>query len=224
MNQLEGMPLSYLIGADEPIQGKDDRAIVVPYGASKARHGISIGYCNLFDELNTGDYGPYLHTSDTADEYNEGQIDPTGEGWVKNLSEQFAKREVQGFEYIELDNPDAYDIKDVIGAIEYADHYGLKVIAKNPGLNPETAVQYLEHPNIYGVICEKGSGSPSYMDYARKAAAKPKLPVWFVYFGRSYIAPRYTALRARSFYNMGVTISRKGEYKTVEDLLLPIKV
>ena len=102
--------------------------------AQPARHGVSIAYCNLFDEHNTGHYGPYLHSSDTAAEYNEGQIDPRGPGWEKNLREQFERRRNQGFEYIELDNPDAYSIKDVIGAIDLAASYGLKVIAKNPGL------------------------------------------------------------------------------------------
>ena len=45
---------------------------------SPVKRGISIAYCNLFDENNTGKYGPYLHTSDTAKQYNEGQIDPRG--------------------------------------------------------------------------------------------------------------------------------------------------
>ena len=101
---------------------------------SPVKHGISIAYCNLFDENKTGKYGPYLNSSDTAKQYNEGQIDPRGPGWEKNLREQFARRKNAGFEYIELDNPDAYTIKDVIGAIELAETYGLKVIAKNPGL------------------------------------------------------------------------------------------
>ncbi len=225
MNQLEGMPLSYLIGADEPIEGKDGRVIVVPYGAPKAKHGISVGYCNLFDELNTGEYGPYLHTSDTAEEYDEGQIDPKGEGWVNNLEEQFKLREKQGFEYIELDNPDAYSIEDVLGAINYAEHFGLKVIAKNPLLieGVGTTVQYLEHPNIYGAIVEYKAGRPGQMHDFRKRANKISLPVWFVSLGRDqYPTTKSIAMQAKNFYNMGVTWSRRGEYKTCEDLLLPI--
>jgi hypothetical protein len=88
--------------ADGVGQGREDEVTVSPYDAGPATHGISIGYCNLFDENNTGRYGPYLHKSDTAAQYNEGQIDPRGRGWDKNLREQFERRKKQGFAYIEL--------------------------------------------------------------------------------------------------------------------------
>jgi hypothetical protein len=101
----------------------------------------SIAYCNLFNEKYSeqskqkrAHYAPYLKTSDTAEDYGEGQIDPRGEGWRRNLTEQFERRRKQGFAYIELDNPDAYSVADVVGAVELAESYGLKVIAKNPRL------------------------------------------------------------------------------------------
>ena len=153
---LSGKPLRYLIGTDASGPGRDNEVTVVSYSTARpAKHGISIAYCNLFDEHNTGKYGPYLNTSDTAAQYNEGQIDPRGPGWEKNLREQFERRKKQGFEYVELDNPDAYTIKDVIGAIELASSYGLKVIAKNPGLMGNGAAAYVAHPNVYGIIVEK---------------------------------------------------------------------
>src|SRR5262249_34531954 len=80
-NPLAGKALHYLIGADSAGEGRADQVTEVPYGAKPAKRGISIAYCNLFDEHNTGRYGPYLHTSDTARDYNEGQIDPRGPGW-----------------------------------------------------------------------------------------------------------------------------------------------
>jgi len=44
---------------------------VVSYSASEpVKRGVSIAYCNLFDETNSRRYGPYLQTSDTAVEYN----------------------------------------------------------------------------------------------------------------------------------------------------------
>ena len=135
VNALDGKPLRYLIGTDASGPGRDDAVTEVSYDTTQpAKRGISIAYCNLFDEHNSGRYGPYLHSSDTAAEYHEGQIDPSGPGWEKNLREQFERRRKQGFEYVELDNPDAYSIKDVIGAIDLAASYGLKVIAKNPAL------------------------------------------------------------------------------------------
>jgi hypothetical protein len=63
------------------------------------------------------------------------RIDLRGLGWRRNLTEQFERRKRQGFEYIELDNPDAYSVADVVGAVDLAASYGLKVIAKNPKLS-----------------------------------------------------------------------------------------
>ena len=179
---LAGKQLRYLIGGSAG-QGHDDEVTMVSYSTnSPVRRGISIAYCNLFDENNSGKYGPYLHNSDTAKQYNEGQVDPKGDGWEKNLREQYERRSKAGFEYIELDNPDAYKIKDVIGAIELAATYNLKVIAKNPGITDDP-VRYVSHPNVYGIIVEKGAGGAADMERLRKRAGKPDLPVWFVAFG-----------------------------------------
>jgi hypothetical protein len=195
---------------------------VVSYGTSQpAKQGISIAYGNLFDELNTRRYGPYLRSSDTAAQYNEGQIDPRGPGWEKNLREQFERRKKQGFTYIELDNPDAYKIKDVIGAIELAATYGLKVIAKNPGLMEGGAASYVAHPNVYGIIVEKGAGNAADMDALRKKAGKPDLPVWFVAFGSGRGWANSVASSAKQYRNMGVTYSSAGEYGNVIDILTP---
>ena len=219
---LEGKPLRYLIGTEASWPGRDDEVTVVSYGTSQpARRGISIAYCNLFDEHNTGRYGPYLHTSDTAKQYNEGQIDPRGAGWEKNLREQFERRKRQGFEYVELDNPDAYSVKDVIGAIELAGSYGLKVIAKNPGLMGGGAVAYVAHPNVHGIIVERGAGGAGDMDQLRRKAGKPGLPTWFVAFGSGRSWAGGVASSAKKYRNMGVTYSSAGEYGNAIDILPP---
>jgi len=221
-NALTGKPLRYLIGASSSGPGHDNEVTVVSYNAAEpVRRGISIAYCNLFDENNTGRYGPYLKTSDTAAQYNEGQIDPRGPGWEKNLSEQFERRKRQGFEYIELDNPDAYSLKDVIGAIELAATYGLKVIAKNPKLVEGGAAAYVAHPNVYGIIVEKGAGNPDDMDALRRKAGKPELPVWFVAFGSGRAWATSTANAAKRYRGMGVTYSSAGEYGNAVDILPP---
>jgi len=221
MNPLAGKPLRYLIGADGSGPGQDGAVTVVPYDCPQCRLGISVAYCNLFDENGEGEYGPYLHTSDTAEEYGEGQIDPKGPGWNKNLTRQFEFCKANKFQYIELDNADAYDIKDVIGAIELAAKYGLKVIAKNPGAMDNGSVQYIAHPNVYGVIVEKDCGTVAHMADLRKRADKPDLPIWFVYFGETRSAAKYTAQFAALHRNMGATWSRKGEYESSEDILKP---
>jgi hypothetical protein len=87
-NPLEGKPLRYLIGTDTSGLGREGEITEVSYRTIKpTARGISVKYCNLFDEENTGRYGPYLHASDTAAQYNEGQIDPAGAGWTRNLQD-----------------------------------------------------------------------------------------------------------------------------------------
>jgi hypothetical protein len=220
INPLAGKQLRYLIGTDSSGSGRDDEVTEVSYNAGPVKRGISIAYCNLFDERNTRQYGPYLHSSDTAKQYNEGQIDPRGPGWEKNLREQYERRKRQGFEYIELDNPDAYTAKDVIGAIDLAASYGLKVIAKNPGLVPG-ATAYVAHPNVYGIIVEKGAGGAADMDALRRKAGKPNLPVWFVAFGGGRGWAGSVASSAKQYRHMGVTYSSSGEYGNALDVLQP---
>ena len=71
---LAGKPLRYLSGTGAAGAGRDDEVTEVAYSAAPVKRGISIAYCNLFDEHNTRRYGPYLRTSDTAAQYNEGQM------------------------------------------------------------------------------------------------------------------------------------------------------
>ena len=225
MNPLSGKPLRYLIGADEVPWVVPGCLTMMPYDHPPIRGGLCAGYCNLFDEHNTGKYGPYLYTSDTAHDYDEGQIDPKGRGWVGNLRDQFKLRSRQGFEYIELDNADAYDIAAVIGAIEFAgNEYGLKVLAKNPQLmdGSEACAAYLRHPNVYGAIVERDAGGPQMMDHWRVTVGKPDMPVWFVSFGRAGKSwAQDLAPRAERYKFMGVTWSKRGEYGSSVDILRP---
>ena len=224
-NPLAGKPLRYLIGADGThFAGGADVVTEVPYGVKPARLGISIAYCNLFDENNTGAYGPYCTATDTAELYGEGVPDPEGPGFFKNLREQFARAKSQGFDYVELDNPDAYRVSDVIRAIDLAAGYRLKVIAKNPELVDDDATPYLAHRNVFGVIVEKGAGTPAEMHRLRSAAGKPELPVWFVAFGEGRAGDGKSwamavGKAAASYQNMRVTYSSVGEYGNSIDIL-----
>jgi hypothetical protein len=222
-NPLAGKRLRYLIGATGAAAGRDGQVTEVPYDAREpAKRGISIVYCNLFDQKNTGKYGPYLKTSERAKQDHEGQVDPRGPGWEKNLRDQFERRKRQGFSYVELDNADAYSVEDVIGAIELAGSYGLKVIAKNPlRLQRAAAASYVAHPNVYGVIVERGAGAPDDMDALRREAGKPDLPVWFVAFGSGRKWADKVAGTAKHHRGMGVTYSSDGEYGNAIDILPP---
>jgi hypothetical protein len=231
-NPLAGLPLHYLIGAADPGQGAKGVVTEVPYDWNRpVAYGVSVGYCNLFDETSSGHYGPYLKAEpgSTAADYHEGMIDPTGPGWERNLREQFNRRRAGRFEYIELDNPDAYSERHfgaVLGAIELAAVYGLKVIAKNPLLLGPHAGAYVAHANVYGAIVEAGAGNPFTMDALRRLNGKPGLPVWFVFFGDDKHVATRTAdrVKVKGIHNMGVTYSQRGEYGDAEMLCAPTAV
>jgi hypothetical protein len=228
MMNLAGKPLRYLIGGDDSAQGSDGEVIELSFDAdAPPEKGIGIKYCNLFDEQydskrKTGDYGPYLGGTDVAKKYGEGQIDPRGSGWQKNLDDQFRRARSQGFSYIELDNPDAYGVADVVGAGGHAESYGLKVVAKNPGLIEGDRRSYVGHRNVVAVIVEKDAGTPDEMDALRRSAGKPDMQVWFVAFGGGKSWADKTAQAARKYRNMGVTYSTKGEYGNAVDVLVPV--
>jgi hypothetical protein len=233
-SSLAGKPLRYLIGADaDVIVAHVGEVVEVPFdwNAAAPADAIGIKYVNLFNEnyknqdtATRVSYGPYLTSSDTAIEYDEGQIDPHGPGWTKNLTVQFARAQAQGFVYIELDNPDAYSLSDVMGAIALAETYGLKVIAKNPGLSygGDDATQAVAHPNVFGIIVESGAGTPAEMDAMRQRAGKSDLPVWFVFFGAAADEAQRTAVLGAKYFDIGVTYSSQGEYGSSVDILRPI--
>jgi len=214
---LKGKRLRYLIGADGPFPGKDDEVTAVPYRNAPAKAGVSIGYCNLFDEDGTGRFGPYLPQTDTAIQYRELVPDPKGPGFEKNLREQFARRKKQGFEYVELDNPDAFEVKDILRAIDLAETYSLRVIAKNAAL--------LDDPLLYlgrchAVIIEKGAGAPGEMNRMRRDVGQPNMPCWFVSFGSGAMWAQQVKLATMraDYRNMFVSFSRKGEYGSSDDV------
>jgi hypothetical protein len=225
-NALAGKPLRYLIGVDGGHPGEHGAITEVGYDASrKPRRGIGIKYANLFDEKNSGRYGPYLESSDTATKYNEGQIDPRGEGWRKNIIQQLTRAKAQGFSYIEWDNADAYATDDLLPVIDLSGKSGLRVIAKNPGLLDDGGDAVVSHPNVHGIIVEKGAGTPESMDRLRSRAGRPMLPVWFVGFdqdGREWVAE--ITEEAKRYANMGVTISTDGEYGNAVDVAKPWQV
>jgi hypothetical protein len=228
------MQLRYLIGGDDSYRGADNEVVELSYDAlHPAVHGTSVKYGNLFnekyDEQSASErayYGPYLEQGDTAQQYNEGQIDPHGQGWNRNLDDQFGRAVGTGFSIIELDNPDSYALEDVINAVARAHEAGLKVMAKNaPICKPSREIaSYLGHPAVVGVVIEKDCGTPDTMDLLRKSAAKPDLPVWFVAFGmgRDWAERMADKIRAGGYANMGVTYSEHGEYRDSEDVLVPV--
>lgn len=216
MNVFNQKRLKYLIGTDAVPVMKNDQVLEVSYDTYDRPFGLVIKYCNLFDEKNTGEYGPYLHTSDTADDYNEGQIDPRGEGWEKNLREQFEKAQQAGFRYIELDNPDAYKVNTVVAAIDLANSYELKVIAKNPGLMEQDPTPYVEKSEA--IIVEQGAGTPTSMHTLLSGSDKT---VWFVSFGskgEAWAQKIAKEIEAKGYKNMFVTWSPHGEYTSAVDI------
>ncbi len=217
-NPLQGKRLRYLIGNDGRQEGHKDEVTEVAYWSEPALHGISIGYCNLFDEEGTNRFGPYRPQTDTAIEYKELVPDPDGPGFEANLREQFARRKKQGFTYVELDNPDAYRVADVVGAVHFAAGYGLQVVAKNPLIMEGDPTPYVALS--HAVIVERGAGNPRDMNALRVKAGQPNMQIWFVSFGSgaSWAMETYMAIRRGDYRNMHVTHSTAGEYGNSVDV------
>jgi len=232
MTNLDGKQLRYLIGGNDSYSGADSEVTELSYDAEHPpQHGIGVKYGNLFNEkygeqssAERAKYAPYLEQGDTAAEYNEGQIDPAGQGWNKNLDEQFARAKAQGFTIIELDNPDSYEMDDVMGAADRAHAAGLQLLAKNPQICQGDRVGYVAHPAVVGIVVERDCGTPDQMDVMRRNAGKPTLPVWFVAFGsgKSWAERMAEKAAAAQYVNMGVTYCTQGEYRNSTDLLVPV--
>lgn len=224
-NPLVGKPLHYLIDLDSA-PGADGVITEVGFDATRTpQKGIGIRYGNLLDQTNTGSFGPYLKASDTAQEYGERVIDPKGKGWHNSLIRQFNRAIAQGFKYMELDNPDSYSLAANLDALDLAQKFGLKIVAKNPGLVDPGMDQYIRHPAIVGIIVERGAGTPDSMDRLRKANKLPMLPVWLVAFDRGGKSKGWawanTVAPAARRLGMGLTYSGGSEYGSAVDIVKP---
>lgn len=230
-NPLYGKPLVYLIGA-ERAHAVPGSVVECSYTSDVIGAGDKIAYGNLFNEVYSDQtpaqrlaLGPYLHDSDTAEEYGEGEIDPNGPGWEMNLVAQFNRAVALGFHYIELDNPDAYNYGAVAEAVTKAHSFGLAVIAKNPKIT-SGALAFMSHPNVAGVVVERGCGSPS--DYASLRAQARRdglLPVWFVFDGPTGAQQCAEQIQHGGYKGMGVTYSTgRGErgYNDSHSVLTPV--
>jgi lysozyme len=224
---LAGLRIRYLIGTDNAT-GEDGAFTVVGYDATHPpSKGIGAKYCNLFDEKNSGSYGPYLTSSDTAQQYSEGQCDPNWPGFWQNVTDQLDRAKLQGFTILgDIDNRDAYYNADVLKVYDHAQAAGFSVICKNPGMSDlnEDSTALLKHPAVVGCIIEKGNVTPAMIVVMRTAADKPELPVWFVSFGDGGVWAEQIAaqIKAAHYVNMGVTFSSFSEYGSSEDVLVPL--
>jgi hypothetical protein len=215
------MPLRYLIGAEGVGPGIEGQVTEVPWDDDTLPpRGEAIGYCNLLDER-YGDghrgYAPYLHQEGTSADYNEGLIDPNGQGFDKNLHDQFTRRHNSGFVFVELDNPDSYPLHAVLHAIDVAQDYSLTCVAKNPGLGctDGDADAVLLHKNTWGIIVEAGAGTPFSMNRMRTVNGHPDAPVWFVNFGRrgaDRALRQHAQIAVQRLPHMWASYASHGEY------------
>lgn len=225
---LAGRRVRYLIGATGDkiiLPDQPDATVVLPYDYEHPVHldaCAAIGYINLFDEFGTGNLGPYRTDTETAQRYGERVIEQYGSGWDKNLRRQFEKWRRLGVAFVELDNAEAYPLQALLGAVDMAESYGLRVIAKNPHLI-ERGAKYVSR--CYGIISEQGAGDPWSIDQIRQDAGRPLMPIWFVAYTDDENNGGAWAQRIKhvceAYVGMGVTHSPDGEYTSSEDVLVP---
>jgi hypothetical protein len=152
----------------------------------------------------------------------EDKIAHLGPGWETHLKELYSEAAALSYRYAELDNPDAYNYGDVAEAMILAYSRGLGIIAKNPLLT-KCSMAFISHPNVFGVIVERGAGTPSqYDDLRRRARQYAKLPVWFIFDGRDGSAECAAEIEAGGFKGMSVTYSASGRYADSTSVLLPV--
>lgn len=176
-------PLEYRIGGGIFIT-HFDVITEVPYDMDVKPPGLSIAYCNLFDENKTGAYAPYLAPTATAAQYGELVPDPRGPGFTHNITEQFQRRRTAGFDRVELDNGDAFSVVDLVGVCELAGiSFDLDIVAKNPLSMSTYPTDYIKHHRVVGIIVERDDDLFAVdVDELRKRAGKPALPIWFISF------------------------------------------
>lgn len=209
------MWMSYQIGAD--IVRREPSAVVVfPYGyTGKPHKDGDVQYCNLYDEEDSGRYGPYLPKTDVGEEYGESRPDPKGLGFKRNVVVQLERAISHGFKVVELDNTDGYPDLAVLTAYEFVRQRGLRVWVKNPGQR----LALLRHPAAVGIIQENDEDlSPEVMvgtvERARRAAGKPDMSVCFVINNRPKRADAIAAIiRQKKLHFMSVSLGGHNEYE-----------
>lgn len=134
-----------------------------------------------------------------------------GPGWERNLADHYSIAAELSYRFAVLDNPDAYSYGDVAAAATLAYSHGLGIIAKNPILT-RCPIAFMSHPNVAGVIVERGAGTPAeHDDLRRRARNDGRLPVWFVFTGNEGAAECAAEIEAGGFKGMGVTYA-SGQY------------
>lgn len=224
------LPLQYLIGRDDP-PGKTGYITMCSYDTTRApSKGVAAYYLNAFVERGKlPQYAPYLNTSDTAKEYDEGMPDPNYEGFNRNLHDQAKRIKKLGARYVELDNRDAYTNAVILKAYDLLFFgYDLRIICKNPGMSDhdEPSAPLLRHPAVVGAIIERGKVRPLAMSIMRIAADKPEMPCWFVNYGANgaiFADECATEIKKNDLRCMGVSLSYGGEYTNHIDVLMPRK-
>lgn len=218
---LAGLRLWYHIGRKINTV-PEGRFAIVPWDQNEAPAlGVRAAYCNLLDEENKGEYGPYMRATDTASKYGEGVINPQFPGFMRNVRDQVERRIRSRFDIIELDNPDAYNLGAVLEAHDYAWSRGLHTVAKNPLLT-KLPDSYIKHPSVCAIVCERDDAQyPAALNSLRRMAGRPELPVYFVYHSKDRLGSETAgriAETAQSFDAMHVTYSPDGEYTSVREL------
>jgi hypothetical protein len=215
-------PLRYLIGADS-VPVTPGEIIEAPFQTA----GTTC-YGNLRREQQDGLCKPYLPADDITKEYGEYCPDPRYPGFLENVDQQIDWVKRHGGIRMELDNPDSegLDLQYVLIAHDHAWKAGLHTIAKNPLLLDDPG-RYCSHPSIDLAIVEHGAGGSDAMQTLRAKIKAPLLAIRFVAFiegdedGSIWARNVANNIRRMRYRNMGVTISRDGEYTSSHDVLVP---
>jgi peptidoglycan hydrolase-like protein with peptidoglycan-binding domain len=213
--------MRYLIGLDSD-PGEAGAVTVIGYNA-KTLPINGVGYVNCRQE--EGGRKPGVDYIDPPDDIEQEYGEPafvfdTLDFWA-NLEPQIAKWKRLGATAVEIDNLDTYDVASALKI--FARLSGLNVWVKNAAIVEGDKKLLLAHPASVGCIVEEDCGTPAEYETLRKSANKPDTPIRFVSYGdgRGWAEDVANKIKAAKYQNMAVTYSARGEYTSVEHILLP---
>lgn len=178
-----GRPLTYIPGVDH-LSARDRMRVPVTPGSvvgAPLNVEISVGV-----NVNDGDTFAVL--------------DPE-----RDIPTQYERALSFGFKFVEVGMPSAFRLGEFMELLTHTHGTGLGVIAKN-ALRTSGPFQYLSHPNVFGCVVERNSGTPREYDRLRRDTRRDGLmPVWFVFDGADGADVAAEEIRLYDLKGMGVS-------------------
>lgn len=121
------------------------------------------------------------------------------------IATQIIRAAALGYGLVELGFPDHMGLGEFMELLTQAHGVGIGVIAKNPSHSPGP-FQFVSHPNVFGIVAERGIGDVASLVELRHHSRKDGLmPIWFVYDGPAGVSELADHIRRAAYTGIGVS-------------------